>query len=139
MTRRDDAGGLLEGHGAEDTFLDGVGDNTGDAGDRYQASLWFGTTADEQARGQSLEQRLLEDEPDLIDDEASDANPAGRRDRNEIRQLVMGGEGSHSRTDPELVGVDTANAGLSAEESALHVVSERRDLAETAGQGDASS
>jgi hypothetical protein len=138
MTRRDDAGGMLEGHGVEDTFLDDVGDNTGDAGDRYQGSLWFGTTADEQARGQSLEQRLLEEEPDLIDDQEEGADLTGRRDRNEIRQLVMGGEGSHSRTDPELVGLDTGDAGLAAEESALHVISDRREPGEPTVRGDAS-
>ena len=45
MTRRDDTGGLLEGDGPQDTFIDGVGDNTGDAGDRYRGSFWFVTTA----------------------------------------------------------------------------------------------
>ena len=138
MTRRDDAGEMLEGHGAEDTFLDDIGDNTGDAGDRYRASLWFGTTADEQARGESLEQRLLEEEPDLILDEEVGVDLAGRRDRNEIRHLVMGGDGSHSRTDPELVGLDTADAGLAAEERALHVISDHRELGEPTVRGDAS-
>jgi hypothetical protein len=136
MTRRDDAGGLLEGDGAEDTFLDGVGDNTGDAGDRYQASLWFGTTAEEQSRGQSLEQRLLEEEPDLIDDEAADAGVRGRQDRRDLRQLVTGGEGSHSRTDPDLIGFDTADAGLSAEERALHVISDGERIRGTHRGGD---
>lgn len=36
MTRRDDVGEPFDGYGAEDTMLDGDGDNTGDAGDRYQ-------------------------------------------------------------------------------------------------------
>jgi hypothetical protein len=124
VTRRDDTGGLLEGDGAEDTFIDGMGDNTGDSGDRYGGSLWFGTTAEEQSRGQSLEQRLLEEEPDLIDDAVADPGGRGRRDRRDIRQLVTGGSGSHSRTDPDLIGLDTGDADLSAEESALHVVSE---------------
>ena len=38
MTRRDDVGEVLEGDGAEDTLLDGNGDNTGDAGERYRGS-----------------------------------------------------------------------------------------------------
>jgi hypothetical protein len=125
MTRRDDTGGLLEGDGAEDTFIDGVGDNTGDAGDRYRGSLWFGTTAEEQSRGQSLEQRLLEEEPDLMDDAVADPDGRGRRDRRDIRQLVTGGSGSHSRTDPDLIGLDAGDADVSAEESALHLVSDR--------------
>ena len=62
MTRRDDTGELLEGDGTEDTMLDGNGDNTGDAGDRYRGSLRFGTTAAEASRGQSLDQLLAEEE-----------------------------------------------------------------------------
>ena len=111
MTRRDDTGGLLEGDGAEDTFIDGVGDNTG--------------AAEEQSRGQSLEQRLLEEEPDLMDDAVADPDGRGRRDRRDIRQLVTGGSGSHSRTDPDLIGLDAGDADVSAEESALHLVSDR--------------
>ena len=68
MTRRDDVGELLEGDGAEDTVLDGDGDNSGDAGDRYRGSRRFGTTATEAARGQSLDQRLAEEEPDAVED-----------------------------------------------------------------------
>jgi hypothetical protein len=121
MTRRDDVGEVLEGDGVEDTTLDGDGDNTGDAGDRYRGSLLFGTTAAEQAPGQSLEQRLSEEEPDPVDDDSE--TPAGedRRTQREIAQVVGGGDGSHSRTDPDLVGQDLVGSDLSAEEAALHV------------------
>jgi len=122
MTRRDDAGEPLEGDGIEDTTLDGNGDNTGDAGDRYRGSLRFGTTAAEQSQGQSLDQLLDEEEPDAGDDEGKDPEWHDRRSRREIAQLVTGGEGSHSRTDPDLVGPDRWDLGLSAEEAALHVV-----------------
>jgi hypothetical protein len=121
MTRRDDFGEILEGDGAEDTLLDSDGDNTGDAGDRYRGSQLFGTTAAERARGQSLDQRLAEEEPDAVGDEAE--IPAGddRRTQREIAQQVSGGDGSHSRTDPDLVGLDVGDSGLSAEEAALHL------------------
>ena len=59
MTRRDDAGEILEGDGTEDTLLDENGDNTGDADDRYQGSDRFGTTAAERSRGESLTSGLL--------------------------------------------------------------------------------
>ena len=120
MTRRDDAGELLEGDGPEDTMLDGDGDNTGDAGDRYRGSLRFGTTAAEESRGQSLDQLLAEEEPEAVDD-GRDPEPTDRRAQRELAQLVEGGDGSHSRTDPDLVGPDRVNAGLSAEEAALDV------------------
>jgi len=120
MTRRDDVGEPLEGDGTEDTLLDAGGDNTGDAGDGYRGSLWFGTTAAEESRGQSLDQLLAEEEPDAVDDEAGETDPSGRRSRHEIAQLLTGGEGSHSRTDPDLLGDDRGDSGLSAEEAALH-------------------
>jgi hypothetical protein len=121
MTRRDDVGEFLEGHGAEDTVLDGNGDNTGDAGDHYRGSLLFGTTAAEQTPGESLEQRLAEEEPDTVDDEGEIHPLDDRRTQREIAQLVTGGDGSHSRTDPDLVGPDLGDSGLSAEEAALHL------------------
>jgi hypothetical protein len=120
MTRRDDAGEFLEGDGAEDTMLDTDGDNTGDAGDRYRGSRRFGTTAAEEARGQSLDQRLAEEEPDSVEDGREPEWSDDRRQRHEVAQLVTGGGGSHSRTDPDLVGPDRGDAGLSAEDAALH-------------------
>lgn len=122
MTRRDDVGEFLEGDGTEDTMLDGAGDNTGDAGDRYRGSLQFGTTAAEESLGQSLDQLLAEEEPDADDDRAEDDDWSDRRPRREIAELMTGGEGSHSRTDPDLLGMDLRDAGLSAEEAAVHVI-----------------
>jgi hypothetical protein len=121
MTRFDDTGELLEGDGIEDTTLDEVGDNTGDAGDGYRASVRFGTTWAEQSRGQSLEQLLAEEEPDAADEGVSDSQSTEREAQRELAQLVTGGESSHSRTDPALVGPDRVDVGLSAEEAALHV------------------
>ena len=120
MSRRDDVGELLEGDGAEDTMLDADGDNTGDAGDRYRGSLRFGTTAAEESRGESLDQLLAEEEPDAVEDDAGDPDWDDRGPRREIAQLLTGGEGSHSRTDPDLLGKDRGDAGLSAEEAAMH-------------------
>ena len=130
MTRRDDVGEFLEGDGTEDTMLDGAGDNTGDAGDRYRGSLQFGTTSAEESRGQSLDQLLAEEEPDADDDGAAVDDWSDRRPRREIAQLMTGGEGSHSRTDPNLLGTDRRDAGLAAEEAAVHVI--RRQAASRA-------
>ncbi len=122
MTRRDDVGEFLEGDGTEDTMLDGDGDNTGDAGDRYRGSLRFGTTAAEESRGQSLDQLLAEEEPDVDDDRAADDEWSDRRPKREIAQLMTGGEGARSRTDPDLLGMGRCDAGLSAEEAAVHII-----------------
>ena len=122
MTRRDDAGGILEGDGIEDTTVEEDGDNTGDAGDQYRGCLRFGTTTAEAARGRSLDQLLAEEEPDPVQDALGGSDGSDRRSRRELAQLVSGGDGSHSRTDPDLVGVDRGETGLSAEEAALHVI-----------------
>jgi len=122
MTRRDDAGELLEGDGIEDTMLDGDGDNTGDAGDRYRGSSRFGTTAAEQSRGQSHSQLLEEQEANAVDDGGRDPEASDRRGQHELAQLVAGGVGSHSRTDPDLVGPDRVTTDLAAEDAALHVI-----------------
>jgi hypothetical protein len=121
MTRRDGVGESLEGDGAADTMLDADGDNTGDAGDGYRGCRQFGTTAAEEARGQSLDQRLAEEEPDLLDDGRRDSGWSDdRRQRRDLAQAVTGGDGSHSRTDPDLLGTESIDPGLAAEEAALH-------------------
>jgi hypothetical protein len=122
MTRRDDVGELLEGDGTEDTMLDENGDNTGDAGDRYRGAFLFGTTAAEASQGESLDQLLAEEEPEDADDGGSDHETSDRGPRHELAQLLTSGESSHSRTDPDLVGPDREDAGLSAEDAALHVI-----------------
>jgi len=38
----------------------------------------------------------------------------------DLAQAVTGGDGSHSRTDPDLLGTESIDPGLSAEEAALH-------------------
>lgn len=65
-----------------------------DASDHYLAVEDFGTTADEARRGESLDQRLAEEEPDVSPDGTAD-------------------------TDDE-----SAVDGRAAEESALHVIEE---------------
>ena len=66
-------------------------------------------------------QRLAEEEPDPDDDQGESPALDDRRTQREIAQLVTGGDGSHSRTDPDLLGLDLGGSGLSAEEAALHV------------------
>lgn len=45
-----------------------------------------------------------------------------RRERRNVAQAVSGHDGSHSRTDPDLIGLDPGDRGLSAEEAALHPI-----------------
>jgi hypothetical protein len=86
----------------------------------------YGTTDREQAEGESLDQRLAEEEPDVTDvgpdfpgdDDFSEAEPRAGR-------LVAPDEGAHDDEEAEEIAVDAGRAGsaASAEEAAVHVVS----------------
>lgn len=130
---QDDAG-LLD---ASDTLDYRAGDQALDEGYSPPERPWgvdrTGVTASERQRGESLDERLAEEVPDigvpdgdgvgdawdtdgeLIDDEVGDAR-AGR--------LLAPDEGSHENTESDLVAYDVGldGAGASAEEAAMHVV-----------------
>ncbi len=131
---------------ASDTLDGDPGDDPLDQGiappDRWSAGEGFGTTEEEEREGESLDQLLAEEEPDLdpyaeADDEASEELELGedRRagdlfedDEPDPRagRLVAEDEGAHPDTEPDLiardVGIDAGAAG--AEEAAVHVESE---------------
>lgn len=131
--------------------LDGEpGDDPLDAGylptDRWSAGMRFGSTEAEERAGESLDQLLAEEEPDVTldpDEEladegaeaaASDDEDAGDEDVDgqllddgadpRAGRLVAEGEGAHSDEEPDLVARDTGIDGgaASAEEAAVHVV-----------------
>lgn len=76
----------------------------------------FGTTAAEQRRGESLDERLAEEEPDVSPE--GPERPVGR--------LVQPDEGIGGDTEPDEVARDVgfAGGGLSAEEAAVYEVPE---------------
>lgn len=114
-----DPADTLEGDEGDDPLDRGI-----DAGDRYVASERFGTTAEEERQGESLDQLLAEEEPD-IDPYAE----SGRRDDGTAHpagQLVEPDEGARETEEAELVGTDVGFGGVdeSAEEQAVHIVDE---------------
>ena len=101
-----------------------------DAGDRYTASNRFGTTADEQSRGESLDEKLSEEVPDVSaesDDEDEDV-PADLGSERQARagRLVEPDEGAHEDEEEEVYAIDAGidGAGASAEEAAIHIINE---------------
>ncbi|MGA8986587.1 DUF5709 domain-containing protein [Aeromicrobium sp.] len=87
----------------------------------------FGTTADEALQGESIDERMRQEEPDVdpyaeqgedLDDGEVGSTRAGR--------LVDPDEGSGDDTEKDLVGDDVGidGAGASAEEAAVHIVAE---------------
>jgi hypothetical protein len=102
-----------------------TGDNTEDpldAGysppDREPRASRYGTTADEQRAGESLEQRLTEEEPDVGSREWSDDEPDER-----VGRLVAPDEGAHPDVESDAIAFDVGRAGYasSAEEAAMHL------------------
>ncbi|BAH50104.1 DUF5709 domain-containing protein [Rhodococcus opacus] len=92
----------------------------------------FGTTAAEQREGETLDQRLAEEEPDPAFEEDDDAeilddNEVGRQ---RSGRLLAEDEGSGADEEKDLVASDIGIDGgaASAEEAAVHIVDEESDL-----------
>jgi hypothetical protein len=110
--------------------------------ERWSAGVRFGTTAEEQEDGESLDQLLSEEEPDTsLGQDDDDEVPEDREDDDEADEYVDGlllddgpdpragrlvaeDEGAHPDTEADLVATDVGVDGgaASAEEAALHVV-----------------
>lgn len=105
-----------------------TGDNTEDpldAGysppDREPTASHYGNTMDEQRAGESLDQRLAEEEPDISADDPDGSAAAPRAGR-----LVAPDEGAHEDSESDEVATDVGRAGsaATAEEAAVHIVEE---------------
>ncbi len=127
------------GHDASDTLDGDPGYDPLDQGiappDRWSAGEGFGTTAEEEREGESLDQLLAEEEPepDPYADEDEPAPAAGLDDSEpEPRsgRLVADDEGISPDQDADLVARDVGiDAGAaSAEEAAVHVEDGDEDL-----------
>ena len=121
---------------ASDTLEGDPGDDPLDQGiipaDRWSPGERFGTTAAEEEAGESLDQLLAEEEPDVdpYAEEYQDTTPDPRAGR-----LVAQDEGSHPDTEPDLVAEDVGiDAGAaSAEEAAVHRIDSGSQDAEDEG------
>lgn len=125
-----DSSDTLDGNRVADPLDTGIA-----AADRWAGANRFGTTVAEQRAGESLAQRLAEEEPD-VDPYAEDGRGGdGRDDEDELTRrgyeqderagrLLAEDEGFGEDDEPDLVardaGVDAGGAG--AEEAAIHVV-----------------
>jgi hypothetical protein len=140
----------LEDYEVKDAYdtLDGEpGDDPLDRGvappERWSAGIRYGTTAEEEEEGESLDQLLAEEEPDVNDeDDEEDEQPdsiAGDPDAADedldglllddgpdprSGRLVADDEGAHADAEADLVARDVGIDGgaASAEEAAVHTV-----------------
>jgi hypothetical protein len=110
--------------------------------DRWSAGMRFGSTEAEERAGESLDQLLAEEEPDITldpaeeepDEDAGSDEDAGDEDVDGLLlddgpdpragRLVADDEGAHAPEEPDLVAYDAGIDGgaASAEEAAVHVV-----------------
>jgi Family of unknown function (DUF5709) len=121
---------------AADTLEGDPGDDPLDPGvippDRWSAGERYGTTLAEEQAGESLDQLLAEEEPDIdpyaedspADDDADEPFPVGGIADPRAGRLVAEDEGAHPDEEPDLVARDAGiDAGAAtAEEAAVHVV-----------------
>jgi hypothetical protein len=140
-----------------DTLIGAPGDDPLDRGvippERWSAGIRYGTTEEEQAEGESLDQLLAEEEPDDTEEELEDAlelddeepedvedfdedDDAGDEDVDGLLlddgpdpragRLVAEDEGAHPDEEEDLVATDVGidGGGATAEEAAMHVVEE---------------
>ena len=137
--------GDYEVEDASDTLAGDPGDDPLDRGvvapQRWSAGMRFGTTAQEQEEGESLDRLLAEEEPDvgfedgdeLPEDIAADED-AGDEDVDGLLlddgpdpragRLVAEDEGAHPAGEADLVARDAGVDGgaATAEEAAVHIV-----------------
>jgi hypothetical protein len=130
-----------------DTLSGPPGDDPLDRGvvppERWSAGMQFGSTADEQFSGESLDQQLAEEEPDpstdISDDLSADKDDDEDADEAEEEldglllddgpdpragRLIAEDEGAHPDEEADLVARDGGidGGGATAEEAAMHVV-----------------
>jgi Family of unknown function (DUF5709) len=138
---------------SSDTLDGAPGDDPLDRGvvtpDRWSAGIRYGTTAEEQQEGASLDRLLAEEEPDTTleadeaEEEENDESRASAGDEDiadedidglllddgpdpRAGRLVAEDEGAHPDEEPDLVASDVGidAGGATAEEAAVHVVDE---------------
>ena len=101
-----------------------------DAGEGYRGATRYGTTWEEERRGESLDQLLAEEEPEQsVDRDWTDEEEPSDEDRTKLPRsgrLVAPDEGTHSDADSDAVAVDVGidGGGASAEEAAMHETDE---------------
>ena len=106
--------------------------------EKWSAAQGFGNTPYEEATGESLDQRVAQEEPEpdpYVEAEQVDADPDANLEDGEVGdqragRLVDPDEGLGEDVESDLVGDDVGidGAAASAEEAAVHVVPEGDDL-----------
>ena len=97
--------------------------------EKWSAGQRFGNTEAEEARGESLDRRLRQEEPDRpMADPGTGESVGGEVGERRAGRLVEDDAGARPDTDKDMyaedIGID--GAGASAEEAAVHVIEDER-------------
>jgi hypothetical protein len=113
----------------DDDLRSDVLDTGIDAGEGYRGATRYGTTAEEERRGESLDQLLAEEEPDVGADDGEWSDEDDPRDDDHVSdprsgRLVAPDEGAHGDDEADVVALDVGidGGGAGAEEAAVHLV-----------------
>lgn len=132
MTDTPDAADSLDQLQPEDTLIDRGVDDVLDEGytapERWSPAQGFGNTPEEQRQGETIEQRVRQEEPDEADTESAPAWNADGEDRQvggvRAGRIVAPDAGSGSDREGTAIGrsVGIDGGAASAEEAAMHVI-----------------
>ena len=116
----------LDDRGVEDVLDEGIVPNQ-----KWSPGQGFGNTAAEQRQGETLDQRILQEEPEVeYDASLEDTDEADPQDEEvgdeRSGRLVAPDEGAHEDREAAAVAHDVGidGAGATAEEAAMHVIPE---------------
>lgn len=111
----------LEDRGVEDILDEGFSPP-----EKWSPAQKFGNTAEEMREGETLDQRLAQEEPDVEPDLEGDLLDDGEVGDRRAGRLVDPDAGIGLDTEKDLVGYDVGidGAGAGAEEAAVHIVDE---------------
>ncbi len=112
----------LDDRGVEDVLDEGIVPPQ-----KWSAGQGFGNTAAEQRDGETLDQRIAQEEPEPdpyteVVEDIDDGQVGGQRSG----RLVAPDEGAHEDTERDALAFDVGidGAGATAEEAAMHVIPE---------------
>ena len=118
----------LDDRGVDDILDEGISPP-----EKLRGSTAHGVTAREEAEGETIEDRLPQEEPDEdasrseADEDSEDPDPWGDMPADpRAGRLVAPDEGVREDSEPDALAQDVGidGAGASAEEAAVHIVSE---------------
>ena len=110
----------LDDRGVEDVLDEGIVPPQ-----KWSPGQGYGNTAYEEAHGETLDQRIAQEEPDVGDEEWSEEDLDDDQVGDERSgRLVAPDEGTHEDHEKDAVATDVGidGAGATAEEAAMHVI-----------------